>query len=338
MGNSMKKNYVIDDADRQSVKNQNNAWNKARSDINSILAKDYEVTYFICGKSKIGKLLHYFQLIFEICFKSDRVVLQYPFYNTRFLNFLSKHWLPKKCIVVIHDLDSLRQEKEESEVQKEIRFLNKFQSIISHNERMTAWLKEKGCHSKIVNLELFDYLTENKVQIKNKRDEAIAFAGNLSPNKSEFLYKFPDMPLKMHAYGNGYDSARSNNIEYMGSFPAERLPVVLNEKFGLIWDGTSTDKCEGSNGRYLRYNNPHKTSLYLVSGLPVIVWKEAAIALFVERNQVGITVDSLEDLKDKLDKLSDVKYSEMLEHTREISARLQEGYYLKHAIAQCLED
>ena len=43
------------------------------------------------------------------------------------------------------------------------------------------------------------------------------------------------MPLKMHAYGNGYDSARSNNIEYMGSFPAERLPVVLNEKFGLIW-------------------------------------------------------------------------------------------------------
>ena len=84
MGNSMKKNYVIDDADRQSVKNQNNAWNKARSDINSILAKDYEVTYFICGKSKIGKLLHYFQLIFEICFKSDRVVLQYPFYNTRF--------------------------------------------------------------------------------------------------------------------------------------------------------------------------------------------------------------------------------------------------------------
>ena len=79
---------------------------------------------------------------------------------------MSKHWLPKKCIVVIHDLDSLRQEKEESEVQKEIRFLNKFQSIISHNERMTAWLKEKGCHSKIVNLELFDYLTENKVQIK----------------------------------------------------------------------------------------------------------------------------------------------------------------------------
>ena len=54
-------------------------------------------------------------------------------------------------------------------------------------------VKRKGMPFENVNLELFDYLTENKVQIKNKRDEAIAFAGNLSPNKSEFLYKFPDM-------------------------------------------------------------------------------------------------------------------------------------------------
>lgn len=334
----MKRNYVIDDADRHSVQNQNNAWSKARSDINDILSDEYEITYFISGQSKLKKIFNYFHLIFKIRFQSNNVVLQYPFYNTSVLNFFTKHWLPSKCIVVIHDLDSLRHEKSDKEVKKEVEFLNKFSHVISHNERMTDWLKKQGCNTHIVNLEIFDYLTTEKMTKKDERVNAIAFAGNLSPNKSQFLYDMPSMTFKIHAYGNGYDSNKNANIDYMGSFPAESLPAVLNEKFGLIWDGTSIEKCEGSNGRYLRYNNPHKTSLYLVSGLPVIVWEEAAISTFVKKNQVGIAISSLTELKDKLDNLTDKDYQEMLENAYDVSTKLQNGYYLKWAIRQCLEE
>ncbi|NRO11242.1 Beta-1,6-galactofuranosyltransferase WbbI [Lactobacillus helveticus] len=52
-----------------------------------------------------------------------------------------------------------------------------------------------------------------------------------------------------------------------------------------------------NTGNYLRYNDPHKLSLYLASGIPVIIWKKAAEAKFVEENKVGITVDSLEDYR-----------------------------------------
>ena len=34
---------------------------------------------------------------------------------------------------------------------------------------------------------------------------------------------------------------------------------------------------------YLRINNPHKTSLYLACGIPIITWNKAAIAQYVRK-------------------------------------------------------
>ena len=62
----------------------------------------------------------------------------------------------------------------------------------------------------------------------------------------------------------------------------------------------SSETCKGSFGEYLRINNPHKTSLYLASGIPVIIWSKAALAEFIEKNKCGITVDSLYEIADKL--------------------------------------
>ena len=50
----------------------------------------------------------------------------------------------------------------------------------------------------------------------------------------------------------------------------------MEGSFGLVWDGISVETCAGVYGEYLKVNNPHKTSLYLASGIPVIIWKEAA--------------------------------------------------------------
>lgn len=55
------------------------------------------------------------------------------------------------------------------------------------------------------------------------------------------------------------------------SLAAEELPGALVQSFGLVWDGNSMDTCTGNYGSYLRINDPHKVSLYLSSGLPIIV-------------------------------------------------------------------
>ena len=114
----------------------------------------------------------------------------------------------------------------------------------------------------------------------------------------------------------------------MGAFPADKVPEQLTEGFGLVWDGDSVDGCTGNTGDYLRFNNPHKLSLYLVSGLPVVIWSQAAEAKFVKDNQVGIVVDSIQDFSDAFEALSEEEYNEMVSNAKNISRKLRNGDYL----------
>ena len=85
----------------------------------------------------------------------------------------------------------------------------------------------------------------------------------------------------------------------------------------------------------MRINNPHKSSLYLASGFPVIVWKEAAIARFVLDEGVGIAVSSLDELNSVLSGLTDDEYSDLLRNVERVSARLRRGYYTEKALSNC---
>ena len=120
--------------------------------------------------------------------------------------------------------------------------------------------------------------------------------------------------------------------EYMGSYPPDILPQYLNQGFGLIWDGNSTESCAGVIGNYLKYNNPHKCSLYLASGIPVIVWKKAALADFINIHNAGILVESLEEIPEKIQNLSEKEYIQMKNNAEKISLKLKDGYFLKKAI------
>lgn len=111
----------------------------------------------------------------------------------------------------------------------------------------------------------------------------------------------------------------------------------MHGDFGLVWDGDSADACAGNTGAYLRYNNPHKTSLYLACGMPVIVWREAAIADFVLKNEVGIVVESLSGLDEIISAISDESYQKMCKNAARIGQKLRAGEYFKAAMEQALE-
>ncbi|WP_172992928.1 hypothetical protein [Lactobacillus helveticus] len=94
-----------------------------------------------------------------------------------------------------------------------------------------------------------------------------------------------------------------------------------------MWDGKDYKKCVGKIGNYLRYNNPHKISMYLVANMPVIIWSKAAEANFVKENNIGILVDSLDELPNILNNLTEKKYEVMLENVKKIKSLLQKGNY-----------
>lgn len=321
----------------------NHAGNKARDDINNIC----ESTGFICDEcleeypsSKIGKIKDFFSLstvqkVCSITKKKDGVrLLQYPFYfNPLVKSALKKYIKQNKTILLIHDVDSLRAIGKDK-IRAEVDLFNDASFIIVHNEKMKEKLTDLGVNVPMIELGIFDYLLDDAPR-NNRMETDVAFAGNLS--KSNFLNDISKVGISINLYGPGYNERmKGANVTYKGCYPPNQVPFVLEAKFGLIWDGDSLMSCNGITGEYLKYNNPHKLSLYIASGLPVIVWKKSAIADFVLYNNVGIAVDSIFEIKDMINKISSEEYAKMRGNVSIVQKRICKGEYTKTAIKKAI--
>ena len=211
--------------------------------------------------------------------------------------------------------------------------MKEFDCLIAHNSKMMGWLKKCGIPSnKLISLEIFDYLNNNQILNLNSQNDLV-FAGNLV--KSKFLTHW-NINKKLKVFGINPDKNYPRNIQYCGVKSPEELPKYLDGSFGLVWDGTTMITNDGVYGEYTKYNNPHKVSLYLSCGLPVIVWKEAAIAEFIENNGLGLTVASLDDLPGKLENITENDYMIFLSNVEKIMQRIRSGYFTSRAVKKAL--
>ena len=82
----------------------------------------------------------------------------------------------------------------------------------------------------------------------------------------------------------------------------------------------------------MKYNNPHKLSLYIAAGLPVVVWRQAAIADFVETNNIGITIESLTDISKRIQTLSVSEYNEMAMAVKKLQKQVVSGSFTRRCL------
>lgn len=342
-------------------KNKYNASNKPREDVEKIAAANgYKKLYI---ESKYGvqtrkwkkpiqlytylKNRYIWERKLKQLNKGDIVFFQYPLLNTtlQFSNLLKKYNNKLLFVILIHDLDTLRwnQNIASQNILKRKKYEDKnipnnCQFIIAHNDSMKEELIKMGNESKnIYTLNIFDYLTNNDFKgAEGDRDKPIIIAGSLDKNKAKYLSRLKEInDIEFNLYGGGYqEDPSSQNVYYKGKFLPEDLLNCLEGSFGLVWDGDSIDTCEGGFGNYLRYNNPHKVSMYLTSGIPIIVWKESAIAKFIEENNAGITINSLREIYDITKKISEKDYIIMKNNAKDISKRTSTGYYLTNVLEQ----
>ena len=332
---------------------EKNAGSKARNDVEAILISEgyeglelkvenwYKMNFFKAQQHKYRAT----KSVFDQLGAGDELVIQFPIiHHTFFISQLIKQAQKRgaKFYLLIHDIETLRHAAG-SEVKFRHKVRNYFQEkkalmsvdgIIVHNDIMKKVLVGQGVPAdKMVSLEIFDYLIPNFAEKPNlQKDQPIIVAGNLNPAKSGYLYNLPDQPA-YNLYGVGYDESRAlKNTSYFGSFMPDNLPTALEGSFGLVWDGDSSETCQGSYGNYLRFNNSHKASLYLASGFPVVVWKESALAHFILEKSCGIAVASLHDLEAALENLTEKEYADLSENARRIGKDLREGYYLRSAL------
>lgn len=260
------------------------------------------------------------------------VYIQYPAYSAIVMDHALKILRKKssaKIVLIVHDIESLRMSADHPEfLTAEIRRFNSVDGLIVHNQAMADWLSNQGVTVPMSQLQLFDYINPQRL-ITDATSSNICFAGNL--RKAQFLNDVPFKQLQVDVFGNGLTLTNSQLIDH-GSKSPDELPKFLTDRFGLIWDGDSADTCSGEYGEYLRYNSPHKASLYLSSGIPVIVWSQSALAPVVESLGVGFAVDSLADIEPMLNKLSDVDDRRMKAAALLVALKLRSGQMTESAI------
>lgn len=266
--------------------------------------------------------------------KNSIFFCQYPTYGIeRAINKAKAR--DNQVIIIIHDINALRQKANDS-----IKPLMKADILIAHNERMKNWLINKGLRQPIYILQVFDYISHGRdilsPQFPQDGKFNICFAGNLA--KSAFLNSIDLPAVTLKLFGIGADKINLHKgLSYMGCFTPEELRYNLKSHFGLVWDGTSCDTCDGINGEYLRYIAPHKLSMYLSANIPVIVWSKSAMADFVKKENIGFVVDSLSKVQYVLNDISKQEYTQMVTNCNRIGEQIRTGYFLSSVVSEIEE-
>ncbi|MHC4038603.1 galactofuranosyltransferase [Streptococcus sp. KHUD_017] len=335
-----------------------NAGNKARNDVEEIVKREgyqpllltvddwYHMGTVKAQQHKAKALAQAFSQLKS----GDQLLIQFPmlhhsFFTTRLVRKIQRRGV--KVYFIIHDLEALRYANLDTVPLKhkirvhlqESSLLKIADGVIAHNPVMKSVLVDKGIEGdKIVSLGIFDYLIPDFQEKSGQtKDQPMIVAGNLAQEKAGYLYTLPEAPA-YNLYGVGFDESRAlANETYFGSFLPDELPAALEGGFGLVWDGDSAETCSGVFGEYLRYNNSHKASLYLASGFPLIVWKQSALSRFVLENGCGIAVESLHNLKNTIENLSDADYQELVANAKKIGKKIRDGFYLISALKKLIK-
>lgn len=265
------------------------------------------------------------------------IVFQYPF-QPHIRNLIkSAHNKDNKIIILIHDLDILRGPGENY-----ADLLFKASAIISHTKQMSSWIDNHLNIKNCIELEIFDHIGPRKfVQPAfDNRNISIVFGGNLS--KANFLKdlgKISSGNIQFNIFGINPPQEIFNlpKVKYEGSVTADEFSSRISKfNFGLVWDGDSMSECSGDLGNYLRYNCPYKVSSYIAAGIPIIVWSQMGMADFVEKNGVGIKVDSLSDISDVLSCITVERYREIKLNVLNLQEKLIAGLFYENAIKKAI--
>ena len=336
---------------------------KARTDMDAIMASqgfrnvgvrnnlrsNKYSTWFatFAGVLKAGLLLH----------RGDKLVVQYPDPHFKLICRMAK--LRRAHVVtLIHDLVSFGCADIRPE--EEIALLSKSDYIIALNQSMEGWLRTHGCTVPSTSLGIWDYLSSAahearqtaslepqrrsmpEPSVSSDEKYTVMFAGGVSRRRNQFLYDWGTVidGYKVVVFGNNFDltqAAGASRFKLRGFVPSSMMIRHPDGDFGLVWDGNAINGCNGPWGEYLRYNNPHKASLYIRCGVPVIIWKHAGLASFVEEQGIGFTISSLADIAPRLRALSDEEYNRMKENVARVSLNVSSGYYFCEAMNRALE-
>ncbi len=327
-----------------------NAAGKAKTDCEAILHKkgfkNLGFKQSSIPNSALGAIKNFFGITYALLRLPYKGTLftQYPLNKFRSYVLFVARLKRCKIITIVHDVRFLKGKS--SSPTKELNKIIRSDAIIVHNDAMKKWFLDQNVKIPVIVLGIFDYLLNDGLPKQNENDNneqpfEVVYAGGFGGGKNSYIYDLDTLEKKdfrMKLYGVGFDeqklqvSKKESILLYQGVFPANQVAYHIKGSFGLVWDGISTEECSGQYGQYLKFNNPHKTSLYILCGLPVIVWDKAAISKFILENGLGFVVSNLSDLSDLLHNITQAEYQTMKANVEKVRTKIISGGYLEDAL------
>ncbi|MCW3120453.1 MAG: hypothetical protein JWM28_4535 [Chitinophagaceae bacterium] len=292
-------------------------------------------------RAKLSRFFYLLKIFFTIP-RGASLVFLFPVFAkmSRLLLRILRLKGDRRLVCFIADIDGIK-DGDEQLLKKEIAELKRYRYFIVHNDAMRQWLQAQVPVTAIVSIEFFDFLA-NPFWGDREKNKQIVFAGNLE--KSTFLAKLDLLQLKspelhFNLYGPGCTDTMSSqaNATFKGFFKPYELPERLEGAFGLVWDGDSIEKPGGSLGNYMQYISHHKLSLYIISGLPLIVPEMAASAPLVKKYGIGITINSLHEIQERIDSLSIEQYQLMRDNMKPLARKISAGDCLGEALDELMK-
>lgn len=258
----------------------------------------------------------------------DIVVCQFHTWNgLRFERALVEHIKAYhgRIIIFIHSLEALMIKSSRFMLGETIDLYNQAEALIVPSYEMKKFLLDSGIRAgmKFVVQEMWDYTTGAnfwKVPVFQKE---IHCMGGID---SQIILNWDNaVALKFYVP----ISVQGQNVYYMGALKPEEMQIELSRGgFGLEWYN------DDQAYQYMRYGNSFSLSRYLAAGIPVIVPEGISSQKLIEKNHLGLVVNSIDEAARAIEAMSETTYQEYVHHVEQFAPALRNGYYTK----KCLID
>ena len=257
-------------------------------------------------------------IISGIVWGNDIVICQFPTgngfkYEWELVKRLRMY--QSRVIIFIHNVGNVVQKDNRVILEETIRLYNQAEVLIIPSLEMRQFLLDNGIKKdmKFVILEMWDFITDSNFYSFPQFRKEIHFAGGSS---FEGMHNWKDtFPLKVYA-----------ELSF-----SELLFALSKGGFGLVWQ-----KDEESY-QCMKYDVSFLLSRYLAAGIPVIVPVGISNQTLIEKNHLGLIVNSLDEAIEAIESMKKSEYQDYIRCVGQFAPALRSGYYSKKCMIEAVQ-
>ncbi|HEM3613133.1 TPA: sugar transferase [Streptococcus suis] len=259
----------------------------------------------------------------------DIVIFQTPTWNTTFFDEKLMEKLRAyriKIIIFIHDVVPLMFAGNYYLMDRTIEYYNKADVIIAPSQEMIDNLRQHGLTvSQTIIQGMWDHPTSTQ-QLPAVLKKEIHFPG--APSRFSFVKDWHfEVLLNIYTTEKGEFPV---NVKYHSYRPDEQLLLEMSSGgFGLVW-------MDEGDKNYQKLYCPYKLGTFIAAGIPVIVQRGFANQEIIDKNGLGLVVDSLDEAVHQIDTMTITEYQELISRVRAFSPLVREGIFVRKILTEAV--